>query len=166
MIWCVRVVQQQGSQIPGRFGGSGGNGNAWVTAVSLFMLGGLLTLALIGFDWITALKSTSGRGLTHGLAQLSGMGSNQSNLLTSLFIHFWPPNVLLHHLLPPWRLAMIYHQLVPPSTPSSPLHFTLLTYHRNLLCHTDLPGLSHSKQTTTHRWSQDVSCPFTQFASA
>lgn len=145
----------------------GGWWDAWVTAVSLFMLGGLLTLALIGFDWMTALKSTSGRGLAHGLAQLSGMGSNQSNLLTSLFIHFWPPNVLLHHLLPPpWRLAMIYHRLVPPSTPGSPLHFTLLIYHHNLLCHTDLPGLCHSKQTTTHRWSQDVSCPLTQFASA
>lgn len=67
---------------------------------------------------------------------------------------------------PPWRLAMIYHRLVPPSTPGSPLHFTLLIYRHNLLCHTDLPGLCHSKQTTTHRWSQDVSCPLTQFASA
>lgn len=61
---------------------------------------------------------------------------------------------------------MIYPQLVQPSTLGSSLHFTLLTPHHNLLCHSDLPSLSHSKQTTTHGWSQDVSCPFAQFAPA
>lgn len=46
----MRVVQKQGSQITGRVGGSGGSEDAWVAAVSLFMLGGLLALALIRFD--------------------------------------------------------------------------------------------------------------------
>lgn len=61
---------------------------------------------------------------------------------------------------------MIYPQLVQPSTPASPLHLTLLTPCRNLLCHPDLPALSHSKLTTTHGWSQDVSCPLARFAPA
>lgn len=66
------------------------------------MLGGLITLALIGFDWMTALKPTSGRGLAHGLAQLRGIGSNQSNLLTSPFIHFWPLMFSSITYWPPW----------------------------------------------------------------
>lgn len=64
---------------------------------------------------------------------------------------------------------MIYPQLVQPSTPAFALHFTLLSPHHNLLCHSDLPALSHFKQTTTHGWSQrsrSVSCPLALFAPA
>lgn len=67
---------------------------------------------------------------------------------------------------PPLILAMIYPQLVQLSIPASPLHLTLVTPYHNLLCHADLPALSHSKLTTTHGWSQDVSYPLDQFAQA
>lgn len=103
-----------------------------------------------------------------GVPQRYGVKLTRS-LLPSLFILSRPPNVLFHHLLAPSSLAMIYPQLVQPSTPVSPLHFTLLTPHHNLLCHPDLPTLSHSRLTTTHGWSQrsqDVSCPFAKFAPA
>lgn len=93
------------------------------------MLWGLLTLALIGFDWIAALKSTSGRGLAHGLAQLSGMGSNQSNLLTSLFIHFWPPNVFLPHLLTNWsRLPPLVLLFTSPFLLTTVIYSVTLTF--------------------------------------
>ena len=78
----------------------------------------------------------------------------------SPFILSQPPNVL-HLTYCPSTLGMIYPQLVQPSTPASPLHITLFTPRHNLLCHPDLPALSHSKQTTIHRWiqrSQDISC--------
>lgn len=104
-----------------------------------------------------------------GWGASEGWGQTNPILLPSLLILSRPPNVLLHHLLAPLSRAMIYPQLAQPSTPASPLCFTLLTPHHNLLCHPDLPALSHSKQTTTHGWSQksqDVSCPLAQFAPA
>ncbi len=119
---------------------------------------------------MTALKPTSGRGLAQlGRGVSDGWGQTHPILLPSLFILSRPPNVLLHHLLAPPRRAMIYPQLAQPSTPASPLHFTLLTPDHNLLCHPDLLALSNSKQTTTHGWSQrsqDVNCPLAQSAPA
>ena len=93
-----------------------------------------------------------------GIPQRDGVKLAQSSYaLSSMFCR--PPNILLLHLLAPLSIAMIYPQLVQPSTPASPLRFTLLTPHHNLLCHPDLPVPIHFKQTTTHGWSQDVSCP-------
>lgn len=104
-----------------------------------------------------------------GWGASQGWGQTNPILIPSLFIVSRPPNVLLHHLLAPLSRAKIYPQLVQPSTPVSPLHFTLLTPQRNLLCHPDLPTLSHSRQTTTHgrrQRGQDVSCPLAKFAPA
>lgn len=99
-----------------------------------------------------------------GVPQRNGVKLVQSSY--PLFILCGPPNVLLYHLLASLNQAMIYPQLAQPSTPGSSLHFIPFTCHHNLLCHSDLPGLSHSKQTTTHGSSQDVSCPFAQFSPA
>lgn len=71
--------------------------------------------------------------------------------------------LLTHYHSPPSPFpsqVIFYPQLIEP--PNLHLLFTLHTLHHNLLCHPDLPAVSHSKQTTTHWWSQksqDVSHP-------
>lgn len=101
-----------------------------------------------------------------GVPQRDGVKLAQSSYpLPSYFLD--PPMFSSITYWPPLSRAMIYPQLVQPPAPVSPLHFTLLTPHHNLLCHPDLPALSHSKQNTTHGWrqrSQDVSCPLVHFA--
>lgn len=136
----------------------------WELSLSLPLLGGLSSFALIGFDWMTALKAPSGKGLAHRPAYLRGMGSNWPNSSDPFFILSGPPNALFHHLLALLSLGMIYPQLMQPPNPQGLLLTSPLLLPHNLLCHTDPLSPNRSKQTTTHGWSQDVSCVPAQFA--
>lgn len=87
-----------------------------------------------------------------GQGALEGWGQTNP-ILYPLSSYFIDPLVFSPSPIALLSLAMIYPQLVKPSTHN--------VY--NLLCHPDLPALSHSKQTTNHGWSQvrqDVSSSF------
>lgn len=102
-----RTEVDPGNRVVGELGWSQITEGLWVTGddgrIALFflpLLGGLSPFALIGFDWMTALKAPSGRGLAHRPAYLRGMGSNWPNppTLSSYFldplmfssITYWP----------------------------------------------------------------------------